>query len=171
MRVDVALHGEGITIVRECAFPTRGDAERLVPEVVEHTRDMLVNTFLLTLDRWDAQSLSLIPHPDEYQGPEDPDWARMMERLHIEALTNRVRDWIDGYHCALRRSAPWLTLSLTSALTSDQLLRNPHFRCDYAFVRDVLLERGHDPAVAQRVALAATAPPHRYLDDVAPPKL
>lgn len=96
----------------------------------------------------EAQCLALIPHPEYYRGPADPDIARIFARMKIDRLIWRVRDWIDGAHYALHlmdASAP---------------------RIDYWYVREFLRDRCYDEMTAQRVALAAVSfDPTRLVQD------
>jgi hypothetical protein len=100
----------------------------------------------------EVRVLSLVPHPEFFEGPRDPDWERMLERCAIEHDANRLTDWLDGAYYARREAARSL-LGVGSYYSVVDL------RVDYAYARDMLLERGWEYDRACRVALAATLKP------------
>lgn len=134
------------------SVPTVSDVYRFAPELV----GFFLRAFGVAQPghSYRVEVLSLVPHPEFYEGPRDPGWERMLTRIRDESDAMRLADFLEGAH-----------LGYVDTMARIHPCRGrvaaPDLRIDYAFARDVLLERGWEYDRACRIALATVALPGR----------
>lgn len=145
MRADIIVHVGSVSVeITGRTFDTRTEAY----EYAWHLK------YAIEGCGWrsdEVRSLALIPHPDYFYGPMEPETDRVLRRWRREALVNRVRDFIEGAVMALAnltgRSWPGFAMA--------------H---DYAFVRDFLRSTGNYAEIeCCAIALDAIAEESKYL--------